>query len=120
LGEAAAELLSTLASNQLKVGKFTEAEQLARRCFAIREREEREQWVTFDSRSLLGASLLGQKKYAEAEPLLLSGYAGLKQREAELPASAKARLNETGELLVQLYETWGKPDQAANWRARLK
>ena len=30
-------------------------------------------------------SLLGQEKYAEAEPWLISGYEGLQQREATLP-----------------------------------
>ena len=41
-------------------------------------------WRTFNARSLLGGSLLGQKKYAEAEPLLLSGYEGMKQREDKI------------------------------------
>ena len=45
-------------------------------------------WLTFNARSLLGGSLLGQKKYAEAEPLLLSGYEGMKQREDKIPAAA--------------------------------
>ena len=31
---------------------------------------------------MLGEALLEQKKYPEAEPLLLSGYEGMKQREA--------------------------------------
>jgi len=33
---------------------------------------------------MLGGSLLGQKRYAEAEPLLLSGYEGMKQRQRSL------------------------------------
>ena len=44
-------------------------------------------WSRFDTQSLLGDSLLGQKKYAEAEPLLLSGYEGLKAREARIPGA---------------------------------
>ena len=42
--------------------------------------------------SLLGAALAGQKKYAEAEPLLIGGYEGLKAREARIPAPARGRL----------------------------
>jgi len=38
---------------------------------------------------MLGGSLLGQKKYAEAEPLLLSGYEGMKQREVKIPPEVK-------------------------------
>ena len=33
-------------------------------------------WPTFNARSMLGGSLLGQKKDAEAEPLLLSRMKG--------------------------------------------
>jgi len=31
---------------------------------------------------------LGQKKHAEAEPLIVSGYEGLKAREAKIPTPA--------------------------------
>jgi hypothetical protein len=34
--------------------------------------------------SQLGAALAGQKKYAEAEQLLLQGYQGLKARESKI------------------------------------
>jgi hypothetical protein len=42
----------------------------------------------------------------------------MKQREATIPAPAKKLLAETLERLVQLYEAWGKPEQAAVWRAK--
>ena len=45
----------------------------------------------------MGATLLGQKKYAEAEPLLLAGYEGMKQREAKIPAAGKIRLRDVCE-----------------------
>ncbi len=63
--------------------------------------------------------LLGQKKYAEAEPLLVQGYEGMKAREAKIPPQSKKRLTEAAERIVQLYDAWGKPDQAAEWRKRL-
>lgn len=34
---------------------------------------------------MLGESLLGQKKYAGPEPLLLKGYEGMKAREKDIP-----------------------------------
>jgi hypothetical protein len=37
----------------------------------------------------LGAALAGEKKYAEAQPLLLQGYQGPKDREAKIPAPHK-------------------------------
>ena len=63
---------------------------------------------------------LGQKKYAEAEPLLISGYEGMKAREAKVPAQSKARLPEAIGRIVQFYEAVGNVDGAARWRAQLK
>jgi hypothetical protein len=49
----------------------------------------------------------------------VSGYDGMKQRQAKIPAKDKVRLNEALERLVQLYETTGKKDEAAKWRKEL-
>jgi non-specific serine/threonine protein kinase/serine/threonine-protein kinase len=70
--------------------------------------------------SQLGAALAGQQKFAEVEPLILQGYEGMKARGARIPASNKPRLAEAAERVIQLYETWGKRDQAAAWKARLE
>ena len=53
--------------------------------------------------SLLGASLAGQKKYAEAEPLLLSGYQGMTQRIGTIPAASRFRLEQAGKQIIALY-----------------
>ena len=66
------------------------------------------------------ADLLGQKNYADAEPLLLAGYEGMKAREAKIPPAGKPRLTEAIQRLVDLYGAWGKPDQAAEWRKNLE
>jgi eukaryotic-like serine/threonine-protein kinase len=66
---------------------------------------------------MLGGSLLGQKQYAAAEPLLLAGYEGMKQRAADIPKLGQARLSEALDRLVELYDAWGKKDEAAKWRA---
>jgi hypothetical protein len=73
--------------------------------------------MAFNARSLLGAALLGQKKLAEAEPLLASGYEGMKQQEAQV--RSRRYLREPLTRLVQLYTDWGKPDKAAEWKAKL-
>jgi serine/threonine protein kinase/TPR repeat protein len=112
--------LAELTSARLREGKFAEAEVLARECLAIRERDIPDDWRTFNARSMLGGSLLGQKKYAEAEPLLLAGYEGMKQREVSIPPEGKPRLRETLERLVQLYEATHRPGQAAEWKQKLK
>jgi len=117
---AVATSLGGLTRILLVEGKFTEAEPPAREFLAIREKMLPDDPRTFNARSMLGGSLLGQKKYAEAEPLLLSGYEGMKQREDKIPAYGKSRLKESLERLVQLYEETGRSDQAAPWKQKLE
>ena len=69
--------------------------------------------------SLLGGALLGQGRYAEAEPLVVAGYEGMKAREARIAVPERSRLREAAERVVRLYEAWGKPEQAAAWKAKL-
>jgi tetratricopeptide (TPR) repeat protein len=101
-----------------KAGVFTIA--LLGECLAMRQRSAPDAWTTFNTRSLYGAALLGQKKYAEAEPLLLKGYEGMKQREKTIPPQGKVRLIEALERLVQLYHATGKKEEAAKWRKELE
>jgi serine/threonine protein kinase len=96
-----------------------EAEGLLRECLALREKQSPDDWDTFQTRGLLGASLSAQKKFVEAEPLLLEAYAGMKARELKIPAPYKKRVLEAGRRIVELYDAWGKNDQAAIWRQRL-
>jgi len=111
--------MASLGLNLLKQQKWTDAEPMLRECMAIREKGQPGVWSTFNARSMLGGSLLGQKKYAEAEPLVLSGYEGLNAREAKIPASGKSWLTEAGERVVKLYEEWGHPAEAREWRKKL-
>ena len=113
-----AQTLAALGRNHLEQRKWVEAEPLFREGLSIWDAKRPDDWLRFDTQSLLGGSLLGQKKYAEAEPLLLSGYEGLKAREAKIPVPSKIRLTEAIDRLVQLYEAWGKPEQAAHWREK--
>jgi hypothetical protein len=104
----------------IQQAKCAEAEAILRECLAIRAKVQPDDWTTFNARSLLGGSLLGQKKYAEAEPLIVSGYEGLKAREARIPPQwRKPRLTEAAQRVVRFYEEWGKNDKAAEWRTRL-
>ena len=77
-------------------------------------------WKGFRAESLLGASLAGQKKYAEAEPLLLEGYQGMLARESQLGADDRHNLDRVREWIVQLYQAWGQPGKAAKWRRSTK
>jgi eukaryotic-like serine/threonine-protein kinase len=114
-----AQSLADLTRTLLLEEKVIEAEVLARECLAIYEKRFLQDWPTFDAWSLLGATLLGQKKYAEAEPLLLTGYKGMKDCVEKIPAAQKRRLKEALQHLVQLYDATGRPEEAARWKREL-
>jgi serine/threonine protein kinase len=115
-----ANTLALLGKCLLDADKPADAEPVLRECLAIREKKLPDNWQRFNTQSLLGASLVSQKRYAEAEPLLLGGYEGLNQRQAKIPANSKDRLSEALERLGQLYDAWGKPEEAAKWRQELE
>ncbi len=69
---------------------------------------------------MLGGSLLGQKKYADAEPLLLKGYEGMKQREKSITKGGETRIPEALDRLIELYTATNKPDEAKKWRKELE
>src|SRR5262245_36087266 len=56
---------------------------------------------------------------AAAEPLLLQGYEGIKQRADQIPPLGKRRLTEAIERLVRLYEASQQAEKARTWRAKL-
>ena len=114
-----AETLAGLTRTLLLEEKVIEAEALACECLATYEKRPPEGWQTFDARSLLGGTLLRHKKYVEAEPLLIAGYKGMKEREERIPAPEKRRLKEALQQLVQLYDATGKPEEAAKRKREL-
>jgi tetratricopeptide (TPR) repeat protein len=93
---------------------------LLRNCLKIRERTMPDSWLTFRAKSLLGGALVGLKDYAAAEPLLLSGYEGMKQREAQIPPQGNDRLIEAVERLAQLYDATNNKEEAMKWRKELE
>jgi serine/threonine protein kinase len=103
----------------VRQARWAEAEPILRDCLQIREALQPELWATFNTRSQLGASLLGQGRYGEAESLIVAGYEGLRAREPSIPQPAKPRLTEAAARVVKLYEDWGKPELAAEWKKRL-
>jgi hypothetical protein len=104
----------------LRQKRYTDAEAPLRESLQDRAKEQPDDWFLDDTRSLLGETLLGQQKYAEAEPLLLRGYEGMKQREATIPDAEKARLAEALERLVRLYDATRQEGKAAAWHKKLE
>lgn len=100
----------------LQEQKFVEAEEILRLALTAYEQQP-DSWEYFVICSQLGGALSGQMKFADAEPLLLLGYEGMMKHESKNPANTKPRRAEGLERLIQLYETWDKPEAAEKWRA---
>jgi hypothetical protein len=90
---------------------------ILRHCLTVRQRTVPDTWTTFNTMSLLGGSLLGQKKDPEAEPLLFKGYEGMKQREKSIPQQGSTRILEALDRLIELYTVANKPDEMKKWQA---
>jgi hypothetical protein len=100
--------------------KPADAELALRECLTIRQKNQAEDWTTFETSSMLGEALAAQQKYADAEPLLVAGYEGMKRRQAAIPAQDKPRLTKALKRLVMYYEVRGMNAEAARWRDQLE
>jgi serine/threonine-protein kinase len=100
-------------------GKAADAKPILRECLGIREKKLPDDCVLFNTKSMLGGALAGQDKFQEAEPFLIEGYHGMKEREEKIPANAKTRLPEAIQRLVDLYTAWEKLEEAEKWKVVL-
>src|SRR5262249_51337956 len=75
-------------------------------------------WRMFEAKALLGGALLGQKKYADAEPLLLAGYRGMSARAVRMPPAAEGpdRPDAALDWLIGLADARADNGTGARWR----
>ncbi len=101
--------------------KYTDAETASTVQLIYRKRDVQKgdlpegHWKIGYMMTLLGAAFSGQEKFEEAEPQLLDGYSQMKN-DPEVP---EERMQEALQRIIELYETWGKPDEAAEYRSML-
>ncbi len=107
-------LLAGLGDCLLAMQRYVEAEPLLRECATLRARVAADTWLHASAVGMLGAALAGQGQYEAAEKLLLESWAGL-ERSAQTPTARRQR---TLGALIELYERWGRPDEAGTWRAK--
>ncbi len=91
-----------LALAYLSQGKFIESEALAREAVESDGKSRPDHWQRFRAMSLLGASLAGEKKYAEAELPLLTGYQGMAARKERMEVPNFYHLDRAREWIVRL------------------
>ena len=112
-----ATALGQLGLVQLESRMWAQAESTLRECLAIQELRQPDEWSTFNTRSVLGGALLGQKRYDEAEPLLRAGYEGMTRRADKILLRNRVCLREALDRLIAFAEATNKPDDAKAWKA---
>ena len=96
--------------------RYDEAEKLFREIRALR-RENPQRHEEHDPKFQLdhGFCLLKLERYEEAEPLFLESYEAFTTADGDSSIDAQSALRR----LVELYDAWAKPDDAAKYRALL-
>lgn len=108
-----ADALSLYTKLLLKTQRAKEAEQTARECMSIREATLGDNdWRRASAKCLVGEVLLAQDRYADAEPMLTEGLKVLDEQ-ADTPED---RIRNVRECVAKLYESWGKPEKAEEYR----
>jgi eukaryotic-like serine/threonine-protein kinase len=106
-------LMLNLARVQIARGRGAATEAALRHVLSVRRRMlDDGDWRVAQASSLLGASLLAQRRYAEAEPLMLAAWRGLKP----LPGPQDRERVANRLRLVALYERLGRPHDADRYR----
>lgn len=103
-----------LAAVWLEQDRFEEAEPLLRDVLAKANEAIEGHWITELTRGRLGAALTGLKRYEEAEQMLLESYDKL----VEIHTASHRNPQQSADHLADLYEAWGRSDDAAEWRAK--
>jgi hypothetical protein len=112
--------LKQLGESRLMQKKYANAEEPLREGLAVLLEKQPSSVARFETASLLGAALAGQKKYAEAEPLLLdAARAALANADQLTPDTRKVAVAAV-QRLIDLYAAWDRPDDAARWRKELE
>ena len=109
-------MMGNLGALYTTLGRYGEAETLlAAAVEAVQHSLPREHIITGTTFRKYGQCLTGLERYAEAEAALIEA------REI-LTAALGAEHSRTRTVvssLVILYDVWGKPDKAAEWRAKV-
>jgi hypothetical protein len=115
--ETLATALTESGRSRLAAGDWGAADGLLREALAIREVEKPRHWQTAEVRSLLGGTLLGRNKAADAAPLLRSGYEGMARSTPTIPLVDRHRLAEALDRLIAAGEAAGTTAELAAWKA---
>jgi eukaryotic-like serine/threonine-protein kinase len=114
-----ADVLFQKGSNLNRVGRPADGEPALREALAIYLKETPQAWNTANCKYHLGAGLASQRKFAEAEQLLLSAFDEMTERIKLTPAWGGNHRSLVAASLVKLYTDQQKNDEAAKWQMEL-
>ena len=115
-GEPPGASLVVQADDLMAQERFLEAAAVLRGCLAIRQKELPEgHWLIADTQGRIGAALVADRKFSEAEPILVESYTQLNEDRQVRSQYKKLAI----ERIIRLYEAWDKSEQASIWRQRL-
>jgi serine/threonine protein kinase len=112
--------LTLLGECRLMQKKYVAAEQPLRESLAVYQKKHPKTLLRYGTESLLGAALAGQEKYADAEPLLVNSAREMLAAAGHLPPADRRLLVACVQRVVDLYDAWQRPDDAAVWRKHLQ
>ncbi|MBX3278639.1 MAG: serine/threonine protein kinase [Acidobacteria bacterium] len=105
--------MSNLAGVYFDKGDYNEAERMYRQVLDVYLKSlQPDHWMINRTRSLIGGCLIRLKRFREAEEQLLIAHAGLKVSHGDLHTATRRTVSR----LLELYQAWDKPEQAAQWR----
>lgn len=99
--------------------KYPEAEQFAQQALTEYSKQKQETWLRYYAQSLLGAILMEQKRYAEAEPALLSGYEGMLKKKQMMVDDDRESMENAGKWLIDVFRRQGNFAKAAEWSQKI-
>ncbi len=73
-------------------------------------------WSLADAESLFGVYLARKGRHEQAETRLIAGYRAIRELRGDASADTRSALSR----VVDLYTAWGRPEKAAEYRARLE
>jgi hypothetical protein len=106
-------MMLNLARVRIELGDAAATEHALRQVLSVRQRLlQSGDWRIAQAKSLLGASLLAQARYAEAETLMVDADTALRP----LPGPQGRERAANRARMVTLYDKLGRPQHAAGYR----
>jgi serine/threonine protein kinase len=79
----------------------------------------KDSWEAASITGKLGRLLFLQKRFEDAEPLLLEAHKVMTKHEAKSPPIDRAELGTAARTLAQMYRDWSRPEDAEKWEAAI-